>query len=78
MSDNGYKEYTTVMGDMWDSIAYKLYRDCTAATEIMELNPTYRHYAIFPAGIKLTVPTNVIKVTAAANTALPPWRRGMS
>lgn len=63
--------YTTVQGDMWDSIAYRLYGDEGGMNALIAANPSYIDVMVFPAGVVLAVP-NYIKPTA--NT-LPPWRR---
>lgn len=65
--------YTTVQGDMWDSIAYKTCGDVRYTNKLMSLNLQYADIFIFPAGIKLRIP----EVEASADLAiLPPWKRG--
>ncbi len=63
--------YTTIQGDMWDSIAYKVYGDRSYTGKLMRLNPKYHDYFIFPAGIELTMP----EPTITLNTLLPPWKQ---
>ncbi len=65
------KTYTTVQGDMWDSIAYKCYGDESGINVLMAANETYVDTVVFPAGVELTVSDYEKPVT---NT-LPPWRR---
>ena len=65
------KTYTTVQGDMWDSIAYKCYGDESGINVLMDANETYVDTVVFPAGVVLAVPEYIKPVT---NT-LPPWRR---
>ncbi len=65
------KTYTTVQGDMWDSIAYKCYGDESGINVLMAVNETYVDTVVFPAGIVLTVPEYEKPVTST----LPPWRR---
>lgn len=65
------KTYTTVQGDMWDSVAYKCYGDESGINVLMAANGTYVDAVVFPAGVVLTVPDYEKPVT---NT-LPPWRR---
>ena len=48
--------YTTVQGDMWDSIAYKIFGNVAATDQLMALNQQYLHTYIFSAGIVLTLP----------------------
>lgn len=50
------KTYTTVQGDMWDSIAYKCYGDESGINVLMAGNENYVDTVVFPAGIVLTVP----------------------
>lgn len=65
------KTYTTVQGDMWDSIAYKLYGTEQALNVLLDANQRYSAYVVFPAGITLIVPDYSVPVTSD----LPPWRR---
>ena len=65
------KTYTTVQGDMWDSIAYKCYGDEAGINALMGANEDYIDTVVFPAGIVLTVPEYAKPVTST----LPPWRR---
>lgn len=65
-------KYTTVQGDMWDAIAYKIFGNELYMNELLETNEAYRNTAIFPAGIILNVPDiNVIQ----SSKILPPWKR---
>lgn len=65
------KTYTTIQGDMWDSIAHSQLGDVAYTDKLMNLNTTYRHYYIFPAGITLTLPDLVEEI----NNTLPPWKK---
>ena len=65
------KTYTTISGDMWDGIAYKVYGDEAYTEELMKLNPKYRHIVIFPAGVVLDLPEESLSVSVS----LPPWKR---
>lgn len=67
------KTYTTVQGDMWDSIAYTQLGDVSYTDKLMNLNPQYRGYFIFPAGITLNLPDAV--AASASDSATPPWKR---
>ncbi len=64
-------KYITVQGDMWDSIAKRLYGTEAALNVLLEANQQYADIVIFPAGYGLTVPEYVAPVTST----LPPWRR---
>ena len=50
------KTYTTVQGDMWDSIAYKCYGDETLWWRIMESNPKYKTPLDIKPGDLLLIP----------------------
>ena len=65
-------KYTTVQGDMWDAIAYKIFGNELYMNELLEANNDYRNVAVFPAGITLNIPDiNVIQ----SSKILPPWKR---
>ena len=62
-------KYTTVQGDMWDAIAYKIFGNELYMNELLEANEKYRNMAVFPAGIILNIPDiNVIQ----SSKILPP------
>jgi len=64
--------YPTIQGDLWDSIAYKVYGKESYMTQLMQANPDYLDIVVFSAGVQLAVPE--IATPSAAN--LPPWKRG--
>lgn len=47
------KTYTTIQGDMWDSIAFSQLGSEAYTDRLMNLNPQYLGYYTFPAGIVL-------------------------
>ena len=68
------KTYRTIQGDTWDIIAYHVYE--TQCREkrldaLLESNPEYREYVIFPAGIILEIP----EIDNTISESLPPWKR---
>jgi len=63
--------YTTVQGDMWDSIAYSQLGDVAYTDKLLNLNLEYRDYYIFPAGITLKLPD----VSEDVPATLPPWKQ---
>lgn len=65
------KTYTTVQGDMWDSIAYAQMGSVDHTDRLMNANLRYREIYIFPAGITLTIP----EVPESAGSSLPPWKK---
>lgn len=65
------KIYTTIQGDMWDSIAFSQLGSVSYTDKLMNLNRQFRAYYTFPAGITLILPDAVEAVPAN----LPPWKR---
>ena len=66
------KTYTTVQGDMWDSIAYKTLGSVNFTDRLMMVNRWYLNLYTFPARIILTIPE--IK-QGSTGGSLPPWKR---
>lgn len=64
--------YTTIQGDMWDYIAYKVYGNEKYIKLLMNANQEYRDYAVFPQGIRLVCPDIPVE---DGPTYLPPWRQ---
>ena len=64
--------YTTVQGDMWDSI-YKIFGNVAATDQLMALNQQYLHTYIFPAGVVLTLPE--AKTESEQPTGMVPWKK---
>lgn len=62
--------YTTIQGDMWDSIAYRLYGNEKYMDILMKANQKLLDIFIFSAGTVLEVPA----LNAEAEKDLPPWR----
>lgn len=65
------KTYTTVQGDMWDSIAFSQLGDVAHTDKLMNANLRYREYYTFPAGIVLTLP----EIPERTSDTLPPWKQ---
>lgn len=65
--------YTTVLGDTWDMIAYKLCGKEKYAKYFVEANLKYVETVIFSAGAVLTIPNINIESDISS---LPPWKRG--
>lgn len=65
------KTYTTVQGDMWDSIAYKMLGSCSYTDKLMIVNQEHLHTFVFPAGVVLSLP----EITVSRVNTLPPWKR---
>ena len=54
-----YTQYVCANGDMWDSIAYRLYGDEFMTPEIMKANRAYARVLTFEGGEVLSVPIRV-------------------
>lgn len=67
-------KYTTVQGDMWDSIAYRQLGSTAYTDLLIRQNLQYHDVYIFPAGIVLDLP-EVDTTTDGAVDTLPPWKR---
>lgn len=65
------KTYTTVQGDMWDSIAYRELGSTDYTADLMRKNIAYHDLYIFPAGIELVLPD----VPQKGSEQLPPWKK---
>jgi phage tail protein X len=67
------EEYTTVSGDTFDLVAYKVYGDETRAVELIDANLEHVDIVIFTEGISIKVPPieNSKRVSD-----LPPWKQG--
>ncbi|WP_312523543.1 tail protein X [Anaerospora sp.] len=65
------RRYTTVLGDTWDMIAYKLYGNEHLMSVLIEANPQFQEIVLFSADMVIKVP----EVATAATTSLPPWKR---
>ena len=62
--------YTTLQGDAWDAIAYRLWGEERLLMVLVEANPEYLDMVTFPAGVTLRVPPRPEHYVA---TELPPW-----
>lgn len=65
------KTYTTVQGDMWDSIAFSQLGSVDYTDRLINFNRQYREYYIFPAGIVLALPD----IADYEEPNLPPWKQ---
>jgi len=65
------RTYTTVQGDAWDMIAYKMYRDEYQMDKLIEANTDYIDVVIFSAGTVLNIP----EIAPKSITVKPPWMR---
>lgn len=64
------KTYTTIQGDMWDSISYKAYGSEKYMGLLMQNNMELLDTFIFGSGTVLKVP----ELEAETETDIPAWR----
>lgn len=64
------KRYTTIQGDMWDFIAFKVYGSERFMDVLLEANPDHAETVVFPSGIVLDCP----EVSRDTPRFLPPWK----
>ena len=64
--------YTTIQGDVWDLIAYKLYGDEKYMKNLIEANWKYIDTVIFSSGTVLNVPD----IPEEEIDGVPFWREG--
>lgn len=50
------KVYTTIQGDTWDLISYKVYGNEKYVGIIMQANFPLLDYTVFPSNIKINIP----------------------
>lgn len=66
--------YTTIQGDTWDGIAFRLWGREHLMSALIQANPDHADVLMFPAGVVLNVPeVNVNAIQPI--TELPPWIR---
>lgn len=63
---------TTLQGDAWDSIAYRLWGEERHMDRLVAANPDLADVLIFSAGVRLTVPEAPPPATVKTSE-LPPW-----
>lgn len=66
------KTYTTILGDTWDSIAYKVYGNENYMDTLIKANLEHKDTYRFSAGVKLSLP----EITLEVSKSLPPWKQG--
>ena len=68
------KSTSTIAGDTWDTIAFRVYGSVLQTQDLMEARENIRllDYQVFPAGIIVTTPEVDLPVAA---DDLPEWRK---
>lgn len=62
-------DYTTIQGETWDLIAYKLWGSEYLLPLLLEANPVFRDIVIFSGAVNLTVPD----IDTSIYTERPDW-----
>lgn len=65
------RTYTTIQGDAWDTIAYRLWGEERHMDRLIQTNVDHADVLIFPAGVKLFVPDAPARRSYLKE--LPPW-----
>lgn len=63
--------YTTISGDTWDMVAYKVYGNEMYMDILIKENLEYKDVYIFSAGVALSLP----KIELEVSKSLPPWKQ---
>ena len=66
------KTYTTVQGDMWDSIAHSQMGDVKYTNILIKANFQHRSIYVFPSGVELEIPEVDENAT---KSVVPPWKQ---
>ena len=64
--------YTTVQGDTFDIVAYRVWGDEMLMHELIQANPDHQETVFFPAGIVLNVPELDLPIPRGP---VPPWQQ---
>lgn len=68
------KVYTTVSGDTWDLVAWKMYGKEVWADKIMQANMDKLDYMVFPDNLQLIIPDVESFSGTAVSSDAPEWR----
>lgn len=63
--------YSTISGDTFDLIAFKVFGDCKFVSDILLANRDLLHTLIFSAGVQINIPA----VERKTKSKLPPWKK---
>lgn len=69
-----FDTYTTISGDTWDIVAYKVYGNEMYMDMLIKANIEHKDTYIFPAGVVLTLP----EIDLEVSETLPPWKQGVT
>lgn len=66
--------YTTIEGETWGSIAWKMYGSMSGITTLIQANPSVPMYTIFPTGTVLYIPIVDDTDSSIISSNLPIWK----
>jgi phage tail protein X len=66
-----YIEYSSVVGDRWDTIAYTYYGDATMINPLIMANPGVPIVDVLDPGTEIAIP--IITQAEGGVTSNPPW-----
>lgn len=64
--------YTTIQGDTWDLISYRVYGSEFHTDDLFKVNLQFSDIAVFSAGMILEIP----EIIETVPISIPPWERG--
>jgi len=65
--------YSTIQGDVYDLISYKVYGDEGFLNEIAAANPAHMETVMFNSGVVLVIPDKP-ETPPPSRATTPPWR----
>lgn len=68
-------QYITIVGDRWDTIAWKAYGDATKIKTLLDANAGLPIEKSLPAGLKINIPILEGDSDSVQSALLPPWKR---
>ncbi len=72
------KVYTTVSGDTWDLVAWKMYGKEVWADKIMQANMDKLDYMVFPDNLQLIIPDIESFSGTTVSSDAPEWRAALN
>lgn len=72
------KVYTTVSGDTWDLVAWKMYGKEVWADKIMQANIDKLDYMVFPDNLQLIIPDIESFSGTTVSSDAPEWRDALN
>ncbi|QNM15519.1 tail protein X [Fusobacterium hominis] len=71
MQEHNFNTYTTVPGDTWDLVAFKIFGDERFTGQLLKSNPSLTKLVILPPGLIIKLPK--LNNTDENMEVSPPW-----